>query len=81
MGVRRLFFQGRAKIFRGGKNLLFAYKITEKILFFSKSLKTCNFLPALAPLPPLDAHPYSRWATLFSKLFNSRSLKDIACIQ
>ncbi len=59
-GRPQTFFQGR------GKNLLFAKKITKKILFSQKSLKTYYFLAgqgggARAPLPPpsADAHVFN----------------------
>ena len=63
MGVRRLFFQGRAKIFQGGTRIYLLPKKQQKRYYFSqKSLKTYYFWPTLAgqggrgkspPCPPL----------------------------
>ncbi len=63
MGVRRLFFQGREKIFQGGGGAITYFLLRKqwKWYYFSqKSLKAYSFWPALAgrggkepPCPPL----------------------------
>jgi len=48
-GRPQIFFQGRAKIFRGGKNILFALKTKKLTIFLEKSNKKPTIFGPLLP--------------------------------
>ncbi len=70
IGVRRLFFQGMAKNFRGGgggKNLFLCLKAIKIILFFSKKNQKHTILGPPCPSPP-SGRPWllTTWCGQFS---------------